>query len=138
VVIYDPALDLLTTARMLGRAGRDGSPSHAFFVTGGTAVSSSKPSQSDQLPKEPSEVVHKKVCKVYRLMCHLDGEDFRKTCAEIPGQLSCGICGPNSPMHQFAMRAVQNPHRPNRKLQACNPIEPSHKGHRVNPPSPGP
>ncbi|KAI9458308.1 P-loop containing nucleoside triphosphate hydrolase protein [Boletus coccyginus] len=120
VVIYEPALDLLTTAQMLGRAGRDGMPSHAFFVTRDPAISSAKPSRDDQLPKELSEIVHKRVCKVYQLMHHLDGEDFPKTCAEIPEQLPCDVCEPKNPMHQFAMRAVENPHRPRHKLQTYN------------------
>lgn len=116
VVIYEPALDLLTTAQMLGRAGRDGAPSHAFFVTRDPSFSSVKSTRDDQLPKELNETVHNQVCKVYQLMRHLDGEDLPKTCAEIPGQLPCDICEPNSPMHQFAAQAVQGSPRSNRKL----------------------
>ncbi|KAI9459287.1 hypothetical protein HD554DRAFT_2041944 [Boletus coccyginus] len=130
VVIYEPALDLLTTSQMLGRAGRDGTPSHAFFVTRDPAASSEKTSRDDQLPKELTEIMHKKLCKVYQFMRHLDGEHFPQTCVEIPGQLPCDICEPKNSMHQFAMQAVQNPHRPNHKLRTYDLAEPSLGDHQ--------
>lgn len=113
IVIYNPSYNLQQTMQMVGRAGRDGRPSHAFFATSQQAAPSKwKKKKTTNLRKELGKVVYGKDCRVYEASLHMDGELLARRCEEIPNQICCDVCEPDSEMHLFAVRAVAYPGMP--------------------------
>lgn len=108
IVIFNPKHSLLTTMQMAGRAGRDGREAHVFL-----AISEQSPPCQEKndlsFALELEQLIHQQVCRVYQAMYSIDGPEMAQTCTELQGQVPCDVCQPNSEMHVFATRAVQEP-----------------------------
>lgn len=111
VVIFNPFHGLMATLQMAGRAGRDGRPSHAFYATS-EPCPTFQPDNDLHMTQELGQLMHRKECKVYQAMSHMDGVSMARKCKDLPGQLPCDVCQPNGEMHVFAKQAVKNPTRP--------------------------
>jgi superfamily II DNA helicase RecQ len=115
VVIFDPSYSFLTTMQMVGRAGRDGRESHAFFVTSKRPGSFINPSDA-LLVLELEHMVYGDKCRVYQAMKTMDGAHLAKKCRELEGQVLCDVCNPNGEMHRFAAAAVHISSPPKARL----------------------
>jgi superfamily II DNA helicase RecQ len=110
VVIFKPTFGLLTINQMLGRAGRDGKPSHVFFLTVGNVTTSSinVKEAKDRCLKELELLVNGNDCRRRINMQYMDGAALGKPCVEARG-MKCDICDPGSEMQRLAMNAVRPP-----------------------------
>ena len=110
VVIFKPTFGLLTINQMLGRAGRDGKPSHVFFLTVGkvTISSTNTKEAKDRCLKELELLVNGNHCRRRTNTQFMDGAALGKPCVESRG-MECDICDPRSEMQRLAMNAVQPP-----------------------------
>lgn len=111
IVVSKPTYSLMTVVQMAGRAGRDGSESHVFFATSERTGPRFKQENDYSMVYELGKLVHEKECKVHQMMRYLDGERMAYTCGELPGQVPCDICEPNSEIHRFAvMKSIEKAH----------------------------
>lgn len=110
VVIFKPSFGLLAINQMLGRAGRDGKPSHVFFLTVGNVIlsSSNVEDAKDRCSKELEVLVNSNCCRRHTNTKYMDGEVLGMTCIEGHG-IQCDICDPQSDMQQLAMKAIEIP-----------------------------
>jgi hypothetical protein len=111
VVIFRPAYGLLVNTQMLGRAGRDGKESHAFFVTDVERITSFRGVKAvmEYCIGELDDVVHGQECRRYSTTLCMDGEDLAVRCTDEPRGVPCDICAPDSPMQRFAIEAIEAP-----------------------------
>ncbi|KIK72576.1 hypothetical protein PAXRUDRAFT_21830 [Paxillus rubicundulus Ve08.2h10] len=119
VVVKDPEFGLLVTMQMMGRAGRDGKPSHAFVVSskGGIVMPSTGP-----LGLVSSTAVENTMriagCRTYAIGKILDGADLAYRCKQRPDRVPCDVCQPNCPIRLAVIAASEDVEGPIEKLTA--------------------
>jgi superfamily II DNA helicase RecQ len=112
VVIFKPAFGLITINQMLGRAGRDGKPSHVFFLTVGKVTSSTNVKDAkDRCVKELDVLLNSDYCRRRTNTHYMDGDVLGTPCADRHG-IQCDVCDPQSEMQQLAIKAVEPTHAP--------------------------
>lgn len=111
VVIFRPSYGLMVNTQMLGRAGRDGKESHAFYVTDANQITSFRSVKigREECVIELHDVVHGEECRRYTTTLCMDGKDLAVRCTDKPGCVPCDVCAPDSPMQRFAMEAINVP-----------------------------
>lgn len=107
VVIHTPKYSLMSVLQAAGRAGREGKESHVFFTTGEAGSSPSSNSSGVDMRQQLDQLLHSGRCKVRQAMEYMDGETLAKACGQIPNQVFCDVCYPDSEVHQFALRAAR-------------------------------
>jgi superfamily II DNA helicase RecQ len=107
-IIFNPKHSLLMVMQMPGQARRDGRESHVFLVASEQSPAYQEKNNPSFAP-ELGQLVRQQVCRVYQAMYSMDGPDMARTCTELQGQVPCDVCQPNSEMHIFVTRAVQDP-----------------------------
>lgn len=108
VVIHTPKYSLMSVLQAAGRAGREGTESHVFFTTTGKAGPMPPSHCSDvDMRQQLDQLLHSARCKVQQAMEYMDGETLAKVCRQIPNQVHCDICHPDSEVHKFALQAAK-------------------------------
>ena len=107
VVIHTPKYSLMSVLQAAGRAGREGMESHVFFTTGKAGPSPLSHCSDVEMRQQLDQLLHGGRCKVHQAMEYMDGETLAKVCGQIPNQVFCDVCYPDSEVHQFALRAAK-------------------------------
>ena len=109
VVIHTPKYSLMSVLQAAGRAGREGTESHVFFTITGKAGPPSPSRCSDaDMDWQLGQLLHSDRCKVRRAMEYMDGRTLAKECGQIPNQVHCDVCDPDSEVHKLALRAAKD------------------------------
>lgn len=110
VVIHMPKYSLMSVLQAVGRAGRDGTESHAFFTTTAGKAGSLSPSHcsDNDMRWQLGQLLYvSDKCKVRQVMEYMDGKTLAKECGQIPNQVHCDVCHPDGEVHKFALRAAK-------------------------------
>lgn len=107
VVIHTPKYNLMSVLQAVGRAGRDGKESHAFFTTTAGKAGPSESHCSDvDMRWQLDQLLHSDKCKVRQAMEYMDGKELAKECGQIPNQVHCDVCYPDGEVHKLAVRVA--------------------------------
>jgi superfamily II DNA helicase RecQ len=102
VVIHSPKYNFLSLLQVVGRAGRDGTESHVFFTTTGKAGPSTQSHAEVDMRWQLDQLLCADRCKARQAMEYMDGKTLAKECRQIPNQVLCDVCFPDSEVHKLA------------------------------------
>lgn len=109
VVLAWLTLGMYAFTQMVGRAGRDGEPSHAFYVKlSNDGDYKGFFGSSEHMGSKLENLVMVPQCRRMALTKTMDGEKFMTRCGEERGSQLCDYCDPRSRMQRVALKAIEN------------------------------